>query len=1202
MLDPASCPDGNFPLGIPGFRYGDLYAPERLAELTAAFYAEATMTVPAVMREFRRWQSDPAELSPPEQSEIVLGLAPVLSEFIGRLFAVQEELAHHAEIAHGDDVVFWWKREVITRRIIKNRRDTELGSLEPDDVTRRVRAVIRATLGSEARPDDLEWNLASAARITDRLQESQKTGGDDVDLARIAAALRNDADGATLAAEGPACWFEEIRTWARLALSHPAVAAQVKGWVSFRFPHKVDFAHLVHLRRPDPGAPHVITAPEGGTRPRDGFKLTDHRMSRRQVLGETDYCIFCHPREKDSCSRGIVEKDGSLKKNPLGISVTGCPLHERISEAHQLKADGDPLAALAVIMVDNPMVPGTGHRICNDCMKGCIFQNQDPVDIPQAETGALTDVLGLSWGPEIYLLLTRWNPLDPRRPHTRPYHGHNVMVVGLGPAGYTLAHHLAQEGFGVAGIDGLKLEPFPDGLVGTASRLPRPIRSWDELWLECDQRPLAGFGGVSEYGITVRWDKNFLTLIQLSLLRRTTFRCWGGVRFGGTVTLDDAWNLGFHHVAIAAGAGRPTLVDIENNLAPGIRKASDFLMALQLTGAGRKESVANLQVRLPAIVIGGGLTGIDTATEILAYYPIQVEKTLDRHEALVSEGGEDTVRRGLGVVDQQILDEFLAHGQEVRQERIRAGGEGRIPNFLPLLDRWGGVHLAYRRSLQESPAYRLNHEEVHHALAEGIRFAEGLNPKRAILDEHGWVAAMEFEGADGTRHTLAARTVCIAAGTAPNVIYEKEHPGTFELDARRSFFRMHVREGDGIRPAQAGEVGFFTSQDGGPHRRVTFYGDNHPTYAGSVVKAMASAKDGHHHVVSLFGEAVAAQDPGEQPGRDAAWLETVDRLDQEWSAQVVAVAELTPTIIEVIVRAPAAARHFEPGQFYRVHDFEADAAVVDGTRLLMEGLALTGAWVDKEQGLLSFIALEMGGSSRMLRRLRPGQRVVVMGPTGAPTHITQETVALVGGGLGNAVLFSIGRAFRTQGARVLYFAGYRNPEDVYKIDEIEAAADQIVWCCDREPAPLARRPQDRSFVGNIVAAMRAYVAGDLGVPQIPGESWDRLIVIGSDRMMAAVKGARHGVLAPWLLRCKTAIGSINSPMQCMMKEVCAQCLQKHRDPVTGKESFVFTCFDQDQELDRVDFAHLADRLRQNRVQEHVTDLWVRRVSRIQATR
>jgi len=70
------------------------------------------------------------------------------------------------------------------------------------------------------------------------------------------------------------------------------------------------------------------------------------------------------------------------------------------------------------------------------------------------------------------------------------------------------------------------------------------------------------------------------------------------------------------------------------------------------------------------------------------------------------------------------------------------------------------------------------------------------------------------------------------------------------------------------------------------------------------------------------------------------------------------------------------------------------------------------------------------------------------------------------------------------------------------------------------------------------------------------------------------------------------MGSINSPMQCMMKEICAQCLQRHVDPKTGAVTVVFSCFNQDQPLDLVDFASLNSRLKQNAVAEKLTAKWI----------
>jgi hypothetical protein len=160
--------------------------------------------------------------------------------------------------------------------------------------------------------------------------------------------------------------------------------------------------------------------------------------------------------------------------------------------------------------------------------------------------------------------------------------------------------------------------------------------------------------------------------------------------------------------------------------------------------------------------------------------------------------------------------------------------------------------------------------------------------------------------------------------------------------------------------------------------------------------------------------------------------------------------------------------------------------------------------------------------------------------------------------------------------------------------EIEAAADVVVWCCEEAPGFAPGRPQDRSYVGNIVQAMVAYASGALGEQPIEFAAGDRIIAIGSDSMMAAVAAARHNGLSVFVKPTQRGIGSINSPMQCMMKEICAQCLQLHRDPATGKVTYVFSCFNQDQPLDAVDFAALEARLAQNGVQEKLTAQWIGR--------
>ncbi len=1154
---------------LPGITFEDLYDREGLVRLDALFLSHLEEAAPALHGQLLAARQDPSALSLKAASELIIEVAPYLDDFLGQLFGIMPELRQLRQKHHDLAPLYYVKRQFVQRKALVGQTPEKAALLDGPGLACQLEETFTEPL----------TEIGYATHVS-RWITSRETEAAHADQLKVAA---------------------QYAAWATLT---PAGRAKHKDGVLFKTPHKLDMFHLVPAAElPTNGLIQLQFGPDHW-RHRQGFQLTDPGMDTLHALDQAHYCIKCHNQGKDSCSHGLKEKDGAYKASVFGVKLAGCPLEEKISEMNVVKENGVPLGALAVVTIDNPMAAATGHRICNDCMKACVFQKQEPVDIPQIETRTLKDVLELPWGFEIYSLLTRWNPLNFSRPFPRAASGNKVLVVGLGPAGFTLSHHLLNDGHMVAAVDGLKIEPLPADISGVdplGNPVPfRPIEDITEIYERLSERVMAGFGGVAEYGITVRWNKNFLKVIRLLLERRRSFSMFGGVRFGGTMTVDSAFNMGFDHIALCAGAGRPTVIPMKNGLVRGVRQASDFLMALQLTGAAKSDSLANLQIRMPIIVIGGGLTAIDTGTESLAYYVVQVEKFLFRYEQLVEELGETAVRSKWTPDEAVTAKEFIAHARAIRAERAQAAAEGRAPRLIELLNSWGGVTVAYRRRMIDAPSYTLNHEEVSKAFEEGVRFAECLAPEEVEVDAAGSAAALRFQKyqwdesagklvASGEMVTLPARTILVAAGTQPNTVLAREDDHNVFLDGR--YFQAYDEDGAKVKPERISKpttphVLMSLRPDG---KAISFFGDLHPSFSGNVVKAMASAKQGYPVVSRTLARLAATTEP-----RPAELLAT---LNDELRATVHDVIRLTPNIVEVVVRAKLAARAFLPGQFYRLQNYEVLAPRTKNTVLGMEGLALTGASVDHEQGLLSTIVLEMGGSSDLCAILKKGEPVILMGPTGAPSETpAKETVLLVGGGLGNAVLFSIGQKLREEGSRVVYFAGYKKIIDRYKVEEIEKAADLVVWVCDEAPGFTATRAQDSAFVGNIVEAMAAYGRGELGSDQgaapIPLSAVDRLIAIGSDGMMKAVQQARHTVLRPYLKPDHHAIGSINSPMQCMMKEICAQCLQVHKDPQTGEETVVFSCFNQDQPLDHVDFSSLRTRLSQNGAQEKLTKLWI----------
>lgn len=1122
-------------LNLKGFDFQELQTPNGLMKLDRSFLQALQNNHPEIAEFLTQYRHGTAFAPPEIISQNLIQAAIFLEKFIAQLFNIEDEAALLQVKTLQHQPVFAFKAYYVLKQA---RRATRQPELNFDQLNQ----IIEEEMASyDLIHEDRELSIAKLGLIyladTERYREQ----------------------------------INRLTDWCISAMNSVQGRQAVAHWQMFKIPKKLNFDNLVDFQ---PLTEDPLGRFQGSKqRQRDGFHLTDARMGPRAVMSEIDYCVYCHTHQGDFCSKGFPVKKNenkqTYKSNILGELLNGCPLEEKISEMHVLKKEGFGIAALAVIMIDNPLCPMTGHRICNDCMKACIYQKQEPVNIPQTETGILTDVLNLPWGVEIYDLLTRWNPLRSRQWVLKPYNSLKVLVMGMGPAGFSLAHYLLMEGYAVCGMDGLKIEPLSD-------IYQQPIRHYDSITEDLAQRMVSGFGGVAEYGITVRWDKNFLKLIYISLMRRRYFQVIGCVRFGGTITVEEAWLHGFDHLALAVGAGLPKELAIPNSLAPGMRQANDFLMSLQLTGAAKTDSLAHLQIRLPAIVIGGGLTAVDTATEVQAYYIVQVEKTAMRYHQLVRHFGEDVVRSRFLPADLVILDEFLYHARQVAEERQSAQIQNRQPDFIRLLRRWGGVTIVYRRSLQQSPAYRRNPEELQKALEEGIYYAEKAEPAAVILDPQGQVQALRCIK-NSEQIVFAARSIFVATGARLNVAYEFEHRGTFLRQHSFEYQRYenihgHLRHRDISVHVKGKHFGAFTSYSK-DHRRVSFLGDTHPVFHGSVVNAMASA-------ARIYPEICALLQDHTREGDEQEYRLFREKIQQFFSAAVLAVNRLNRRVVELVVRAPAAVRANQGGQFYRLQNYETDAPRAAHTLLQMEGLALLGIPHPTDRDILSFYVIEKGAASRLVQHLKPGQPLALMGPTGASSSkiLTPSTLLVIGDILAPAFLLSMREKFFSEGHRVWLVNFLENAEDIYAQKELESVAEKIIWITKKGRISL-NRPQDISLENpeSDVAAALQHVPDLAEVAQ----TW----VIGSACLLGKVRQ-----IFPKNVPVQ---GSVYGPMQCMLKGVCAQCLQWQIDPSTGKRSkAVYACSWQHQPLERIDIDHIDERLQQNRCQETLTDLWM----------
>jgi len=205
----------------------------------------------------------------------------------------------------------------------------------------------------------------------------------------------------------------------RVGYSGPEGIAQHKARRAFKMPPKLDMNHLVPVEATsvDMFLPSACTQAIGDTARVSSLPIPEPILRARSTMPRIASNATTRAR---IAAHGFEGKETARSNERLrGDPCPDAPSKRKFSELNVVKQRGYSIGGLGIITIDNAMAAATGHPYCNDCMKSCIYQKQEPVDIPQVETRTLKGRPGASLGFEIYSLLTRWNPLNLVRPVAR---------------------------------------------------------------------------------------------------------------------------------------------------------------------------------------------------------------------------------------------------------------------------------------------------------------------------------------------------------------------------------------------------------------------------------------------------------------------------------------------------------------------------------------------------------------------------------------------------------------------------------------------------------------------------------------------------------------------------------------------------------------------------------------------------------------
>ena len=262
--------------------------------------------------------------------------------------------------------------------------------------------------------------------------------------------------------------------------------------------------------------------------------------------------------------------------------------------------------------------------------------------------------------------------------------------------------------------------------------------------------------------------------------------------------------------------------------------------------------------------------------------------------------------------------------------------------------------------------------------------------------------------------------------------------------------------------------------------------------------------------------------------------------------RILEMEEIAPKIKRVTISAPLVAKKAKVGQFVilRVDEFG-------------ERFPLTLVNWNPEKGSITLIFQEVGVSTMKLGSLKVGDYILdVVGPLGNPSEIRRYgEVAVIGGGVGTALIYPQVKALKDAGNRVTSIIGARTESLLLLIDEISKLSDEIYISTD---------DGSRGFKGFTSDVLKRLLEG--------GRRFDYVFAVGPVPMMKAVAE----VTRPYGI--KTVV-SLN-PIMIDGTGMCGGC----RVTVGGVTKFA--CVDGPEfDAHEVDFSELMRRLNAYRDKE-----------------